>query len=49
MVAAPLVRWSELAMWEGYPLALMGWLEADQAELTVLHRSEGRLRAAAAG
>jgi len=37
-VAAPLVRWSELAMWEGHPLALTGWLEADQAELTVLHR-----------
>ncbi|MBV8401995.1 MAG: cupin domain-containing protein [Acetobacteraceae bacterium] len=37
-MAAPLVRWSELAMWEGHPLALTGWLEADQAELTVLHR-----------
>jgi hypothetical protein len=48
-VAAPLVRWSELAMWEGHPLALTGWLEADQAELTVLHRpeDEGALRATA--
>jgi hypothetical protein len=25
-------------MWEGHPLALTGWLEADQAELTMLHR-----------
>jgi hypothetical protein len=39
-VAAPLVRWLELAMWEGHPLALTGWLEADQAELTVLHHPE---------
>jgi hypothetical protein len=37
-VAAPLVRWPELAMFEGDPLALTGWPEADQAELTVLHR-----------
>ena len=37
-MAAPLVRWSELAMWEGHPLALTGWLVADQAEVTVLHR-----------
>ena len=46
-VAAPLVRWAELPMWEGHPLALTGWLEADQAELTVLHRPEddGALRA----
>jgi hypothetical protein len=31
----------------GTPLALTGWLEADQAELTVLHRpeDEGALRA----
>jgi hypothetical protein len=27
-------------MWDGHPLALTGWLEADQAELTVLHRQE---------
>ena len=37
-MAAPLVCWSELAVWEGHPLALTGWLEADQAEVTVLHR-----------
>ena len=37
-VAAPLVRWSELAMFDGHALALTGWLEAEQAELTVLHR-----------
>ena len=45
-VAVPLVRWAELAMWEGHPLALTGWLEADQAELTVLHcpEDEGALR-----
>ena len=31
----------------GHPVALTGWLEADQAELTVLHRpeDEGALRA----
>jgi hypothetical protein len=48
-VAAPLVRWSELAMWEGHPLALTGWLEADQAELTLLHcpEAEGALKATA--
>jgi hypothetical protein len=39
-VAAPLVRSLELAMFDGHPLALTGWLEADQAELTVLHRPE---------
>jgi hypothetical protein len=34
-------------MFDGHPLALTGWLEADQAELTVLHRpeDEGALRA----
>ena len=37
-VAAPLVRCLELAMFDGHPIALTGWLEADQAELTVLHR-----------
>ena len=37
-VAAPLVRCLDLAMFEGHPLALIAWLEADQAELTVLHR-----------
>jgi len=31
-VAAPLVRCLELAMFDGHPLALTGWLEADQAE-----------------
>jgi hypothetical protein len=46
-VVAPLVRSAELPMWDGHPLALTGWLEADQAELTVLHRQEddGVLRA----
>ena len=36
-------------MFDGHPLALTGWLEADQAELTVLHRpeDEGALRATA--
>ncbi|HEY0792106.1 MAG TPA: hypothetical protein VGD78_13665 [Chthoniobacterales bacterium] len=44
---APLVRWHELSMWDGHPVALTGWLEADQAELTVLHHPEddGALRA----
>ena len=37
-VAAPLVRCLDLAMFDGHPVALTGWLEADQAELTVLHR-----------
>ena len=48
-VIAPLVRYAELSMWEGHPLALTGWLEAEQAELTVLHRGEedGALRATA--
>ena len=46
-VVAPLVRYAELSMWEGHPLALTGWLEAEQAEVTVLHRAEedGALRA----
>ena len=39
-MAAPLVRCSDLAMFDGHPLALTGWLEADRAELTVLHRPE---------
>lgn len=39
-IVAPLVRCAELAMWDGHPVALTGWLEAEQAELTVLHRSE---------
>ena len=34
-VAAPLVRCSELPMFDGHLLALTGWLEADQAELTL--------------
>ena len=48
-VAAPLVHCSELPMFDGHLLALTGWLEADQAELTVLHRpeDEGALRATA--
>jgi hypothetical protein len=40
-VAAPLVRCPDLAMFDGHPLALTGWLDADQAELTVLYRPEG--------
>src|SRR5918911_5602906 len=39
-VAAPLVRCLDLAMFDGHALVLTGWLEADQAELTVLHRPE---------
>jgi hypothetical protein len=48
-VAAPLVRCLELAMFDGHALALTGWLEADQAEFTVLHRpeAEGALKATA--
>ena len=49
-VAAPLVRSSELPMLDGHPLALTGWLEADQAELTLLYReeeAEGALKATA--
>jgi hypothetical protein len=51
-VAAPLVRCSELPMVDGHYLALTGWLEADQAdqaELTLLHRpeAEGALKATA--
>ena len=49
-VAAPLVRCSELPMFDGHALALTGWLEADQAELTLLHReeeAEGALKATA--
>jgi hypothetical protein len=37
-------------MFDGHPLALTGWLEADQAELTLLHReeeAEGVLKATA--
>ncbi|MBV9490026.1 MAG: hypothetical protein JO069_09925 [Verrucomicrobia bacterium] len=47
MPPAPLVRCLDLAMFDGHPLALTGWLEADQAEVTVLHRPEddGALRA----
>ena len=38
-------------MWEGHLLALTGWLEADQAELTLLHRpeAEGALTAPPTG
>ena len=39
-IVAPLVRCAELSMWDGHSVALTGWLEAEQAELTVLHRSE---------
>ena len=39
-IVAPLVRCADLAMWDGHAVALTGWLEAEQAELTVLHRSE---------
>jgi hypothetical protein len=48
-VAAPLVRCLELPMFDGHALALTGWLEADQAELTLLHRpeAEGALKATA--
>jgi hypothetical protein len=35
-VAAPLVRCSELPAFNEHPLALTGWLEADQVELTLL-------------
>ena len=36
-------------MFDGHALALTGWLEADQAELTLLHRpeAEGALKATA--
>ena len=35
-------------MWDGHLVALTGWLEAEQAELTVLHRSkEGTVTATA--
>ena len=49
MPPAPLVRCLDLAMFDGHPLALTGWLEADQAEVTVLHRPEddGALRVTA--
>ena len=48
-VAAPLVRSSELPMFDGHALALTGWLEADQAKLTLLHcpEAEGALKATA--
>jgi hypothetical protein len=48
-VAAPLVRCLDLAMFDGHPLALTGWLEADPAELTVLRgpEDEGALKATA--
>jgi hypothetical protein len=39
-IVAPLVRSTELPMWEGHLVALTGWLEAEQAELTVLHCTE---------
>ena len=39
-IVAPLVRCTDLPMWDGHAVALTGWLEAEQAELTVLHRSE---------
>jgi hypothetical protein len=48
-VAAPLVRCSELPMFDVDLLALTSWREADQAELTLLHRpeAEGALKATA--
>ena len=48
-VAAPLVRCAELPMFEGHLLALTGWLEAEQAGLTLLHcpEAEGALKATA--
>jgi hypothetical protein len=48
-VATPLVRCLGLAMFDGHPLALTDWLEADQVEVTVLHRpeDEGALKATA--
>lgn len=39
-VVAPLVRSADLPLFDDHPLALTGWLEAEQAELTVLHRKE---------
>jgi hypothetical protein len=39
-IVAPLVRSAELPLWDGHAVALTGWLEAEQAELTVLHPSE---------
>ena len=39
-LVAPLVRCSELPAFDGHPLALTGWLEADQVELTLLHQKE---------
>ena len=39
-IVAPLVRCGELPMWDGHLVALTGWLEAEQAELTVLHCTE---------
>jgi hypothetical protein len=48
-VTAPLVPCSELPMFNGHHLALTGWLEADRAELTLLHHpeAEGALKATA--
>ena len=40
VLIAPLVRCAELPMFDGHPVALTGWLEAEQAELTLLHQQE---------
>jgi hypothetical protein len=37
-IVAPLVRCLDLAMFDGHAVALTALLEAEQAELTVLHR-----------
>ncbi|MBV9489529.1 MAG: hypothetical protein JO069_07380 [Verrucomicrobia bacterium] len=39
-MAALLVRWPEVPLGDGPPLALTAWLEADQAEVTVLYRGD---------
>ena len=39
-ISAPLARCSALPAFDGHPVALTGWLDADQAELTVLRRPE---------
>ena len=48
-MAAPRVRWPGVPMGDGPPFALTAGLEADQAEVNVLHCAEedGALRATA--
>ena len=36
----PLGPLRRTSIWDGHPVALTGWLEAEQAELTVPHRTE---------